>query len=70
MPAYDFTCRDCGAAFEARMSISEKSAGMGAPCPECTSSETKQSFASFMFVKSGSSASSCSKGSCRSCSGC
>lgn len=44
MPAYTYTCRDCGAEFEVRMSISEYSRGVTALCTACGSVETERSF--------------------------
>ncbi len=59
MPIYEFTCSECGHAFEAIV----PRPGAKAPCPECGSKKVKQGFsapAAFSGRDSGESAPSCS----------
>ena len=44
MPRYDYKCRDCGEAFEVRMSIAEYSQGASPNCTGCGSEATARSF--------------------------
>ena len=44
MPSYDFVCKDCGAAFEVRLSMSAYSAGEGRSCPQCGSRQVDRAF--------------------------
>ena len=44
MPAYDYVCRDCGARFEVRMSMSAYSESAKAPCERCGSSNVVRAF--------------------------
>lgn len=63
MPAYDYTCRDCGKPFEIRMSISEYSEGVTPECPSCRSTDTARSF-TVVNVMTGSSGRGGSAASC------
>lgn len=63
MPAYDYTCQDCGKTFEIRMSISTYSNGVEAGCPTCNSTNTARSFTA-VNVMTGSSGGSGSAPSC------
>ena len=55
MPRYDFTCQDCGKAFELRMSMSAYSSGEGKQCPTCGSGSVERSFTSVNVIAGGSS---------------
>ncbi len=44
MPRYDYKCRDCGEAFEIRMSMSEYSEGRSPSCIACGSQAAVRSF--------------------------
>ena len=53
MPRYDFTCRECGSTYEARLSMSAYSAGEGRECPSCGSAETERSFTAVNVIAGG-----------------
>ena len=44
MPSYEFTCHDCGAPYEARLSMSAYAAGEGRRCPACHSTNVERQF--------------------------
>lgn len=44
MPSYDFACRNCGAAYEKRLSMSAYSAREGWECPECGSDDVERRY--------------------------
>lgn len=44
MPSYDFTCQDCGGAYERRLSMSAYADGEGRECPECGSERVERAF--------------------------
>lgn len=74
MPTYDFRCNQCGHRFSLLTSISGRK---DAHCPECSSPEVTQLLTGFFFARPGGNngaaagtGSSCSGGSCSSCSGC
>lgn len=53
MPSYDFTCRDCGASYEVRLSMSAYSAGEGRECPSCGSNEAERAFTAVNVIAGG-----------------
>ena len=53
MPAYDFNCKDCGAAYEARLSMSAYSTGEGRTCPSCGSLKTERMFTAVSVITGG-----------------
>ena len=55
MPRYDFTCQDCGHAFELRMSMSDYGSGEGRDCPGCGSRSVVRSFSAVNVIAGGSS---------------
>jgi len=62
VPAYDYVCKDCGAPFMVRMSITAYSCGSAPPCPACESRNVKRSFGAVNVLtatRGGSSAASC-----------
>jgi putative FmdB family regulatory protein len=44
MPSYDFVCQECGASYEARLSISAYSSGEGRECPQCGSKKVERAY--------------------------
>lgn len=52
MPNYDFDCKQCNHQFEARLSLTQKEAGVKPNCPQCQSENTVQAFRTMMFNKS------------------
>jgi putative FmdB family regulatory protein len=44
MPSYEFVCRDCGAAFEVRLSMSAYADGQGRVCTQCGSTKVERAF--------------------------
>lgn len=44
MPRYEFTCQDCSAPFEVRLSIAAYDAGEGKACPACGSTRVERRF--------------------------
>lgn len=44
MPAYDYTCQDCGESFEIRMSMSAYSEGATPTCTACGSNRVERAF--------------------------
>ena len=68
MPSYDFTCQDCGASFEVRLSMSAYSAGEGRTCPECGSHQVDRAFTTVNVIAGSRSGSGgyASGGSCGS----
>lgn len=42
MPSYEFTCHDCGAPYEVRLSMSAYAAGDGKRCPACGSQNVER----------------------------
>ncbi|MDT8340636.1 MAG: FmdB family zinc ribbon protein [Longimicrobiales bacterium] len=44
MPRYDFTCQDCGATYEVRLSMSAYATGEGRECTSCGSARTERAF--------------------------
>jgi putative FmdB family regulatory protein len=46
MPLYEFTCRECGAAFEDIVSLAELAAG-DVRCPQCGSQKVERGFSTF-----------------------
>jgi putative FmdB family regulatory protein len=63
MPSYDFRCRQCGSAFEIRLSMSAYERGEGRACPECGSDEVDRAFTA-VNVMTGSRSSGSSGGAC------
>lgn len=53
MPSYDFICSECGASWEARMSMSAYSAGEGRHCPECGSTRAERAFTAVNVILGG-----------------
>ena len=53
MPSYDFTCQDCGAPFERRLSMSAYDAGEGRECPECGSTHAERSYTAVNVIAGG-----------------
>ena len=53
MPAYDYTCDDCGAPFEVRMSIATYSAGEKTACEACGSAHVTRTFTSVNVLTAG-----------------
>ncbi len=51
MPTYEYRCRTCGEAFEARQSLMEK-AKERPQCPKCKSGDVEQKFTAF-YAKTG-----------------
>ncbi|NLW24880.1 MAG: zinc ribbon domain-containing protein [Clostridia bacterium] len=71
MPNYDFKCKECSREFSVQVSIKEKSKTV---CPHCGGKELQQLFKRVNLgggMAGGNSCStSCSSGSCSTCSGC
>jgi len=44
MPRYEFTCQECTAPYEVRLTMSEYSAGAGRTCPACGSGRVERRF--------------------------
>jgi putative FmdB family regulatory protein len=62
VPAYDYICKDCGAPFTVRVSISTYTTGSAPPCPACESGNVERSFGVVNVLtaaRGGSSGSSC-----------
>jgi putative FmdB family regulatory protein len=53
VPAYGYTCDDCGASFEVRMSIAAYSAGEKAACEACGSADVSRTFTSVNVLTTG-----------------
>jgi putative FmdB family regulatory protein len=53
VPAYDYSCEDCGAAFEVRMSIAAYSAGEKPACEACGSTHVTRTLTSVGVLTSG-----------------
>ncbi|HKJ01213.1 MAG TPA: zinc ribbon domain-containing protein [Longimicrobiales bacterium] len=68
MPSYDFVCRDCGAPFEVRLSMSAYEAGEGRICTRCGSTEVERAFTAVNVLAGGRRGGDgyASGGSCRS----
>lgn len=56
MPSYDFTCQECGAAFEVRLSMSAYAAGEGRVCTGCGSTKVERAFTAVNVIAGGGSA--------------
>lgn len=54
MPAYDFTCSDCGEIFERRLSMSAYADGEGRECPSCGSTEVERAWNVVNVIAGGS----------------
>lgn len=54
MPKYDFSCQDCGTAFEVKLSFSEVDEAQPA-CPNCASTQTERHIGRINFVGGGGS---------------
>ncbi|KPK08828.1 MAG: hypothetical protein AMS20_01445 [Gemmatimonas sp. SG8_28] len=57
MPAYDYSCQDCGNRFEIRMSISAYSEGVRPPCSACGSEQVARAFGAVNVLTGGRSSS-------------
>ncbi|MBE3573577.1 MAG: zinc ribbon domain-containing protein [Moorella humiferrea] len=70
MPTYDFKCNECGHQFSQFVAIKDREK---VRCPEC-GGPVSQRFTGFLYIRKGepgtSTGSSCSGGSCSTCSGC
>jgi putative FmdB family regulatory protein len=53
MPLFEFTCQECGAAFEELLSSGELAAGPP-PCPQCGSDQVERGFSTFSARAAGS----------------
>jgi putative FmdB family regulatory protein len=53
VPAYGYTCDDCGASFEVRMSIAAYSAGQKPACEACGSARVTRTFTAVNVLTSG-----------------
>ena len=53
MPAYDYTCDDCGAPFEVRMSIAAYGAGEKPACEACGSAHVTRAFTAVNVLTAG-----------------
>jgi putative FmdB family regulatory protein len=53
VPAYDYSCDACGAAFEVRMSIAAYSAGEKPACEACGSSRVTRTFTAVNVLTAG-----------------
>jgi putative FmdB family regulatory protein len=53
MPCYEFVCQDCGAPYEARLSMSAYTAGEGRQCPACGSSNVERAFTAVSVITGG-----------------
>jgi putative FmdB family regulatory protein len=62
MPSYEFVCRECGAAFEVRLSMSAYEAGEGRRCPECGTDRVERAFTAVNVIAGGRSGSGPSAG--------
>ncbi|MGB9886118.1 MAG: FmdB family zinc ribbon protein [Moorellales bacterium] len=69
MPTYDFRCRRCGQQFSRFTTIEGRKQ---VTCPNCASPEVQQLLTGFFYSRpnGGNGAGSCSRTSCRGCSGC
>ena len=68
MPSYDFSCQDCGTAYEARLSMSAYSAGEGRVCPACGSARTTRTFSAVSVITGGRSGGDCPRDGGPKCS--
>jgi len=50
MPAYEYTCKDCGKAFTVFLSLKEYEAHPKIKCPHCASDHVERAIAGF-FAK-------------------
>ncbi len=74
MPSYEFTCQDCGAAFEVRLSMSAYASGEGRVCSRCGSTRVERAYTTVNVLIGGRSPSdgswsgggSCGSGGCGS----
>jgi putative FmdB family regulatory protein len=69
MPSYEFTCDDCGAPYEARLSMSAYAAGEGRRCPACGSDKVERRFTAVSVLTGSRSGSGQGGSCCRSSSG-
>jgi putative FmdB family regulatory protein len=53
VPAYDYTCEDCGTQFEVRMSIAAYSAGEKPVCEACGSPHVERAFTTVNVLTAG-----------------
>jgi putative FmdB family regulatory protein len=53
VPAYDYSCADCGAQFEVRMSIAAYSKGEKPACEACGSARVERAFTAVNVLTSG-----------------
>ena len=53
MPAYDYTCRQCGERFEVRMSIAAYSEGAKPACEACGSADVERTFTTVNVLTGG-----------------
>ncbi len=47
MPAYEYTCRDCGQDFTAFLTLQQFEAGPRLRCPHCQSDHVERKFGTF-----------------------
>lgn len=66
MPIYEYTCKDCGARFDALRSMKDADAPI--ICKECESLNTSRRLSTF-FAQSGGRAVAGSDGGCGNCAG-
>jgi putative FmdB family regulatory protein len=57
VPAYDYTCRQCGERFEVRMSIAAYSEGAQPACETCGSTDVVRTFTTVNVLTAGRGAS-------------
>jgi putative FmdB family regulatory protein len=62
MPTYDYTCQDCKAPFEVRMSITAYSEGAKTKCDKCGSENVVRAFTAVNVLTSGRGSSGASSG--------
>lgn len=70
MPTYDFRCRRCGHRFSCVATVEGRKQ---VHCPVCASAEVQQLLTGFFYARpggGGGGGSSCTRTSCRGCSGC
>ncbi len=69
MPSYEFTCRECAAPYEVRLSMSAYSAGEGIQCPTCGSANVERRFTAVSVLTGSRSGSGSGRSGCGGSSG-
>lgn len=64
MPVYEYSCKECGAWFERRLSVREYEETKESPCPKCGSSQTARVWSRVLVLDRRTGPSSASGGGC------